>query len=1065
MAGTVEFNRDIEELLKRIADTGMIFLERSGKEDIISTALSIPTLAERGYVDHAIRSSIKLLQYRDVTGGWDYPLTTIFCLEAIIGLKLRGISFDGQEEAIKYAIKTLYDTQTLETAEYELRLARVIVLVGLAAKDAKIIDSGLLRARSVLDREFGWSDELSIVLHGLLALADLFAVTLDSATRGIIDKTISDLRLGNEEYLKSFESAESLSRLGIIFEKLGNRTLSEKIYQSSVGLSSPEMLTTSSLKYRIELGARLYGKDVTEKIDIVQADNSYMVLEEDSEEQVTNFSYDKLPAYSLIKQNREKLSIIIVQKYSDDDVAGIVSSIMDRSDSEEIIVVWSGIKSNLNIPDIPGRITQIHADKNDSFQTRWRLGISSAAGTWSWIIDSSHAPDPLLTSELISAAKTSYDAIFFSRRDGDTERMFSNLHIKPPLGSSECLIKTDLLKKSMSDDYQSDMNDPFWLFLLSNSQDIKWKDVVFRDDTVKLPKVLLDDLDDRLNDTIIVRRLFRGKTNAQRTQQDKNIKELRSKSYDAYKVGGTPLVTIIIDNVFEIEAFEKCLQALIENTDMIPFEIIAVLDSETSEAMGKALDHLGVFVVEKLEISNSAIDRNLAVKSAKGKYLTFIDSQVEVGKGWLPASIHTFQEEESCAVVGSLLQSKDGKVNHAGVVFEKDGIPHKIHSGSPIVISHIHKRRLYQAVSGELLFTSKKRFQAVDGFREKFGNNFEDLDYCLRIRNSGYNVVYAPESTGTISSINCDEKSFGLRHFLDEWKNSVVPDIHHYAFLDGYECRIVKGKTTLFPKGKIMHTVSAESYQRSEDQPFKKDRSRILKSGTKPQDFAFDLATLISKADTLIKDGKFDSAEEALINGRNKINGNMSHRVMYWTLLGDARFRLNKWDEAYQCYMKAVEDDYSAERAWVGIGTYHLVKGELIQADEIFHKVVELNPDNLRGHLGLGNVQLRHGKPQDALPNFISATEIDPGYRPAIVGLVASAVQSEKMSDAEIPLNKYLNIHPDDNEARFHYAAVLFGQNDIRRSESQAKIVLETNPEHKGAIELITHIQNSQGRI
>ena len=218
------------------------------------------------------------------------------------------------------------------------------------------------------------------------------------------------------------------------------------------------------------------------------------------------------------------------------------------------------------------------------------------------------------------------------------------------------------------------------------------------------------------------------------------------------------------------------------------------------------------------------------------------------------------------------------------------------------------------------------------------------------------------------------------------------------------------------------------------------------------------LADAITRADSFFKSGDYSNAEETLVSMQSVLNGHVEERVTFWTLLGDARFRQDKPDEAYQCYRKAVNDDPSAERAWIGIGTYHMIKDELEDARLIFTRILELNPVNQRGHLGLGNSYLKEERPADALPHFKEAVRLDPRYRHAVVGLVAAAVQAEKMEEAVQGLVRYLDEKPEDVEVRFHLAAIYFGTSQGDLAKDHAEQVIQANPEHTGAQQILAHL-------
>ncbi len=52
--------------------------------------------------------------------------------------------------------------------------------------------------------------------------------------------------------------------------------------------------------------------------------------------------------------------------------------------------------------------------------------------------------------------------------------------------------------------------------------------------------------------------------------------------------------------------------------------------------------------------------------------------------------------------------------------------------------------RNYSAVTAAALLTSTEAFDAVGGFDTAFARDFNDVDYCLRLREAGYRVAWTP---------------------------------------------------------------------------------------------------------------------------------------------------------------------------------------------------------------------------------------------------------------------------------------------------------------------------------
>ena len=52
--------------------------------------------------------------------------------------------------------------------------------------------------------------------------------------------------------------------------------------------------------------------------------------------------------------------------------------------------------------------------------------------------------------------------------------------------------------------------------------------------------------------------------------------------------------------------------------------------------------------------------------------------------------------------------------------------------------------RNYSAVTGACCMTRREIFEALGGFDPRFATDFNDVDYCLRVRAAGYRIVSTP---------------------------------------------------------------------------------------------------------------------------------------------------------------------------------------------------------------------------------------------------------------------------------------------------------------------------------
>ena len=64
---------------------------------------------------------------------------------------------------------------------------------------------------------------------------------------------------------------------------------------------------------------------------------------------------------------------------------------------------------------------------------------------------------------------------------------------------------------------------------------------------------------------------------------------------------------------------------------------------------------------------------NRGARTARGKYLVFLNNDTRVTKGWLASLLETFALESKAGLVGSKLVYPDGRLQEAGGIIWRDG--------------------------------------------------------------------------------------------------------------------------------------------------------------------------------------------------------------------------------------------------------------------------------------------------------------------------------------------------------------------------------------------------------
>lgn len=213
-----------------------------------------------------------------------------------------------------------------------------------------------------------------------------------------------------------------------------------------------------------------------------------------------------------------------------------------------------------------------------------------------------------------------------------------------------------------------------------------------------------------------------------------------------------PLASIIIPTRDRVELLKRCVESIQARTDYAAFEIIIVDNGSVEEgtlAFFRTIERQNVRVVAESGPFNYSRLNNRAAAKANGDVLVFLNNDTEIDEpGWLAEMISHAARAEVGAV-GARLWYPDGTLQHGGVVLGLGGVaghafPH-IPRGHPGYFNRAMLQQNCSAVTGACLAVRKAVFEELGGLDEvNLGVTFNDIDFCLRLTERGYRVVWTP---------------------------------------------------------------------------------------------------------------------------------------------------------------------------------------------------------------------------------------------------------------------------------------------------------------------------------
>lgn len=218
-------------------------------------------------------------------------------------------------------------------------------------------------------------------------------------------------------------------------------------------------------------------------------------------------------------------------------------------------------------------------------------------------------------------------------------------------------------------------------------------------------------------------------------------------------------LSILIVNWNTRDLVIKCINSILRNLPSFDFEIV-VVDNASKDGSADSLTHLyghnrRVKIFQSLRNLGFAKGCNLAYFYSQGEYVMLLNPDTEVIDNSLERLVNYLEERSEIGVIGPRLLNPDGTLQHS--VRRFPGI-----FSSLVVFSGLHRifqpRRYLMAdfdysreaevdqVMGAALLTRRKIIERIGFLDEKFWLWYEEVDFCKRVKDAGYKVVFYPKA-------------------------------------------------------------------------------------------------------------------------------------------------------------------------------------------------------------------------------------------------------------------------------------------------------------------------------
>lgn len=214
-----------------------------------------------------------------------------------------------------------------------------------------------------------------------------------------------------------------------------------------------------------------------------------------------------------------------------------------------------------------------------------------------------------------------------------------------------------------------------------------------------------------------------------------------------------PLVSVVIPSKDHASVLRCCLDSVFSKTTYPNYEVVIVDNGSEEEATEAYYAELArehgdrVRVLRRPMPFNFSKMINLGVAEARGEYLLLLNNDTElITPDWLEQLVGVCSRDDIGAA-GVRLFYRDDTIQHAGAFYVESIAGHfcrDLPRGMWGSYNLANCPQDLSVVTAACLMVRRDHFEEVGGFEEELAVEWNDVDFCLKLRAKGYLNYYTP---------------------------------------------------------------------------------------------------------------------------------------------------------------------------------------------------------------------------------------------------------------------------------------------------------------------------------
>ncbi len=246
------------------------------------------------------------------------------------------------------------------------------------------------------------------------------------------------------------------------------------------------------------------------------------------------------------------------------------------------------------------------------------------------------------------------------------------------------------------------------------------------------------------------------------------------------------LLDIIIVNYNSTDYLLKCLKSVYDSLQELPAKVL-IQDNASEDGVGRVKEKFPQVVLSK-NIYNIGFARaiNNALKQSDSPYIVLLNPDSYVMDDFFEPILRYMEESPDVGIVGPKILDHDGSVQGSArtfptpltALFGRSSLLTRFFPNNPFTCGNILTTRSdgktsmeVDWVSGACLAARRRAVDDVGPMDERFFMYWEDADWCKRMWNKGWKVVYLPKAS-VVHYVGVSSKHAPRRSIFEFHKSS-----------------------------------------------------------------------------------------------------------------------------------------------------------------------------------------------------------------------------------------------------------------------------------------------------